>query len=400
MNTPKHRSVPIKESITKISGYPEKLTLFQIPASSFWWVRYYTQKRVVKKSTKTTNKTEAIKFAKTFYETILLREHNLLPIGSSPSFERCALEFIKEQQELIDRGERSKSLGFHDRQKLNKDILPYFRGFDIKDITYKHLNNFLNKINERNLKPASLKIHIILIHKIMMYALRENIIDKVPAFPKIKMKDSPRGWFDHDEYVLLRKTIQNLIKQNIVIRGLKLDDEIRFLTTFLVNSFLRPGDIKHLRHRHINIVENQNTYLRIQPETSKTVNSPIVTMEDCVEIYKDLINYHKEKGSPCEKDDYVFLPNYKNRDLALIMLRTLFTRVLEEANLKTNHSGQPRTLYSLRHTAIMFRLTKGESIDLLTLARNARTSVGMIERFYAKPLQAEMNVEKLQSMKK
>jgi hypothetical protein len=42
----------------------------------------------------------------------------------------------------------------------------------------------------------------------------------------------------------------------------------------------------------------------------------------------------------------------------------------------------------------------GESIDLLTLARNARTSVSMIERFYAKPLQGEMNIDKIQSMKR
>jgi hypothetical protein len=34
---------------------------------------------------------------------------------------------------------------------------------------------------------------------------------------------------------------------------------------------------------------------------------------------------------------------------------------------------------------------------LLTLARNARTSVDMIERFYASNLTAEMNIELLQS---
>ena len=37
----------------------------------------------------------------------------------------------------------------------------------------------------------------------------------------------------------------------------------------------------------------------------------------------------------------------------------------------------------------------GDAIDLLTLARNARTSVEMIDRFYAKHLTAEMNVEQL-----
>lgn len=41
----------------------------------------------------------------------------------------------------------------------------------------------------------------------------------------------------------------------------------------------------------------------------------------------------------------------------------------------------------------------GKNVDLLTLARNARTSVEMIERFYAKPLQAEMNISKIQSMR-
>jgi hypothetical protein len=38
----------------------------------------------------------------------------------------------------------------------------------------------------------------------------------------------------------------------------------------------------------------------------------------------------------------------------------------------------------------------GSSIDTLTLARNARTSPEMIDRFYAAPLQGEMNIDKLQ----
>lgn len=45
----------------------------------------------------------------------------------------------------------------------------------------------------------------------------------------------------------------------------------------------------------------------------------------------------------------------------------------------------------------MFRLTESQGLDLLSLARNARTSVEMIDRFYAKHLTAEMNVELIQS---
>ena len=78
-------------------------------------------------------------------------------------------------------------------------------------------------------------------------------------------------------------------------------------------------------------------------------------------------------------------------------MRRQFEWILDKAGLKIAPGGEPRTLYSLRHTAIMFRLTEGDNIDLLTLARNARTSVAMIERFYAKPLSGEMNVDKIQS---
>jgi hypothetical protein len=60
-------------------------------------------------------------------------------------------------------------------------------------------------------------------------------------------------------------------------------------------------------------------------------------------------------------------------------------------------NDEKRSLYSLRHTAITFRLLYGRGIDLLTLARNARTSVEMIERFYSSNLTAEMNIELLQS---
>ena len=55
---------------------------------------------------------------------------------------------------------------------------------------------------------------------------------------------------------------------------------------------------------------------------------------------------------------------------------------------------------SLRHSSIMFRLMFGRGVDTLTLARNARTSPEMIDRFYAAPLQGEMNVGELQSKRR
>jgi len=74
--------------------------------------------------------------------------------------------------------------------------------------------------------------------------------------------------------------------------------------------------------------------------------------------------------------------------------------VMRLADLGDDANGESRTLYSLRHTCIMYRLLYGEGVNTLVLARNARTSVEMIDRFYAKPLSGEMNIEMLQSRRR
>ena len=49
--------------------------------------------------------------------------------------------------------------------------------------------------------------------------------------------------------------------------------------------------------------------------------------------------------------------------------------------MKKDREGLPRTAYSLRHTYICLRLMEGA--DIYQIAKNCRTSVEMIEKFYA-----------------
>jgi integrase len=61
--------------------------------------------------------------------------------------------------------------------------------------------------------------------------------------------------------------------------------------------------------------------------------------------------------------------------------RELFKTILDEENLRFDREGQPRTAYSLRHTYICWRLMEGA--DIHQIAKNCRTSVEMIEKYYA-----------------
>ena len=55
--------------------------------------------------------------------------------------------------------------------------------------------------------------------------------------------------------------------------------------------------------------------------------------------------------------------------------------MLRRANLKLDRDGNRRTAYSLRHSYICMRLIEGA--DIYALAKNCRTSVEMIQKFYA-----------------
>lgn len=61
--------------------------------------------------------------------------------------------------------------------------------------------------------------------------------------------------------------------------------------------------------------------------------------------------------------------------------RDMFNTILDEEGLKFDRDGQRRTAYSLRHTYISMRLMEGANIH--QVANNCRTSVQMIEQFYA-----------------
>jgi integrase len=61
--------------------------------------------------------------------------------------------------------------------------------------------------------------------------------------------------------------------------------------------------------------------------------------------------------------------------------RELFNNILEEEGLKVDRDGNQRTAYSLRHTYIRLRLMEGA--DIYQIAKNCRTSVEMIEKYYA-----------------
>ena len=402
----RHRTVPILSTIESIPRYPEKLVIFRIPASKFYWARFYDSGRIFKRSTKTDIKREAQKAAIAFYEELLGRKAGGMSIGKKTRFEVCAKEVLKLQEGKIKRGEVSAALNVNEKSRLQKHMLPFFREYDVTQIDYFLIETYLSILSDEGLKPATVKLHESQLRKILKHAHRKKIIDHLPAFPSMPTADAPRAYFNSSQYSKLHNKAKALIgtelvlknKEDKVLRHVRMTEELYNLILFMTNTFVRPTDIKILKNSQVEIERGKNVFLRLVHPPTKKHDGPMISMPAAVPVFERQLTTQKGRGYG-NADDYVFMPELKNRDYALVQLRRQFDHLLEETKLKTDSKGNVRTLYSLRHTAIMFRAVNSDGLDPLTLARNARTSVDMLERFYLSHLQGEMNVEKLQSQK-
>ena len=78
--------------------------------------------------------------------------------------------------------------------------------------------------------------------------------------------------------------------------------------------------------------------------------------------------------------------------------RELFNTIREEEKLRSDRDGKARTAYSLRHTYICLRLMEGA--DIYQIAKNRRTSVEMIEKFYVSHIKTRLDAAAINIMRK
>jgi hypothetical protein len=344
------------------------------------------------------------------YQSRLIPENYYKSMGYRVTFgDICDKLLIKEAVRVQRREFASRSLVML-KSRLSRHVLPFFGARIVDQITHADIEEFLTFLYEFDLSDITINQYFNALRKVLTHAFELDLISKLPRFPKLKTNSVPRGGFTVTEYKkLLRyakthrssdeeihvKTHRDT-KDGIFSHKEELPHEFAWLIGFMVNSFIRPVDVKLIQHQHVEIVRGKYIYLRLTLPETKKHRTQIVTLFPAVRIYEKLLAYMQKKDL-AKPTDYLFLPEISDREAASYLITRDFRKVLIGTGLRKGHLDQNKTLYSLRHTAITFRLLYGKGIDLLTLARNARTSVEMIERFYASQLTPEMNIALLQS---
>lgn len=411
--------VPIPSTIYHVPGYPKKLIVFRVAASPYFWCRCFFEGKHYKRSTRTDVKRKAIAYARKFF--VELVSGVVEPVHRTPKvptrYAAIARLMLKDEQLRAQIGEVSERYYDCLEQRIGKQ-LDYFGNWDVRHIGYQQLENYKAELFKAGLSNSTVRLYFAAVNKVLNYAQRLNVIQQQPIKPKVKQIDNARGYFELGEYKTLRRMTRQLLgqtfsitqqtdgakKAGMALKRVEMTYEFLCLLPFMLYTFIRPTDLKTLKHGHVHIRAGLNgDYLFLKAPETKKHNRPITSMPRACYYYRRLREQQERNGFGRDTD-YIFQPELLNRDSAYRKIFNQFALLTERTGLKMSADDEVRTLYSMRHTAIMYRLMFGGEISLLTLARNARTSVAMIERFYAAQLDsskvtAEIHTKRSRSKK-
>ena len=346
--------------------------------------RYYGCLRIdgkyYRRCLNTENRSEAEKLL--FQWKSNLYSDPLSPLGDSDnSFSVHAKRLIQKEKNLPPRPSGVEQ--WTDTQRLlsrTNGLLDIFGNKNVKSISVRDIEDFFEQLplNNKPLTTTYLNKHKNLLKKILDSTGRTDLV-----YPKFRGKKSePRGYFNLQEYKKLRDASKDLVGMSYTNHNgskYQIDEDLHSLIVFMVGSMLRPtvSEIYSLTYEDITIKElNKTKYLDF-PITRKNRKMVVQTLPTAFYAYENILQRRPQH----KKSDYLFAPQYENRRTAMRYLSNMFAQLLREVKMSKGRLGEERSLYSLRHTSLIFNLSQ-PNVDLLDIARRADTSMKMIQDYY------------------
>ena len=372
-----------------------KLHVYRRENSSNWQCSTYLAGKNWRASTKEDSLARAKEVAEDWYLTLRGKQlAGALKVGKT--FQNAADQFLREY-EIITAGERSAEYVESVGMRLRVHLLPFFGDRVLSEITPGLVQEYrIHRATSRKDKktgeakrPARSTLHheIVVLRHILKTANRHGWLPYLPDLSapyKTSGKVVHRAWFSPNEYKQLYEATRARAKKPKKARWRTKCEQLHDYVLFMANTGLRPDEAARLEYRDVAIVTDEATgerILEIEVRGKRGVGY-CKSMTGAVTPFERL-----RKRNDAQPTNRIF-----GR-----VQRELLNAVLDELNLKFDRDGNRRTAYSLRHTYICMRLMEGA--DIYQIAKNCRTSVEMIEKFYASHIKnmldaAAINVRK------
>jgi integrase len=219
-------------------------------------------------------------------------------------------------------------------------------------------------------------------------------------------KISHRAWFSPEEYKQLYEATRKRAQHPKQPRFRWEAEQLHDYVLFSANTGLRPDEAMRLQFRDVKIVEDEGsgqTILEIEVRGKRGIGFCKSTV-GAVRPFQRLVARLRPDGGPGRagsRKDSLESGEWRQPGATELLFpkwsRDLFNAILVEQKLRVDRDNRPRTAYSLRHTYICLRLLEGA--DIYQIAKNCRTSVEMIEKYYAAHLKTQLDASAINVMK-
>ncbi|SEC33993.1 tyrosine-type recombinase/integrase [Terriglobus roseus] len=391
-----------------------KVHVYKRPNSSSWQCATY----LAGKNRRTTTKEDSLSKAKEFAEDWYLQLRGKLRDGdlkSGKPFRDAAKLYLREF-DIMTQGQRNATYARGQHARTNGHLVPFFGSMVLPEITAGTINEYrIHRLEEskasRGKPPAHNTMHqeIVTLRQIFKTALRHGWIEHLPDMSapyRASAKISHRAWFSPEEYKQLYEATRKRAQHPKQPRFRWEAEQLHDYVLFSANTGLRPDEAMRLQFRDVKIVQDEGsgqTILEIEVRGKRGIGFCKSTV-GAVRPFERLKTRLRPDGGPGRagsRKDSLESGEWQQPVATELLFpkwsRDLFNAILEEEKLRVDRDGRPRTAYSLRHTYICLRLLEGA--DIYQIAKNCRTSVEMIEKYYAAHLKTQLDASAINVMK-
>jgi len=363
-----------------------KVHVYKRPGTPFWQCSAY----VASRNRRVTTKQEHLALAKQFAEDWYLGLRGKLRSGeikAEKTFREAAAQFEREY-EIITEGQRNPQYVQGHKRRLKLHLNPFFGHMTLSEVTPGQVQEYRiyrreKAMEERGKPPARNTMHqeIVCLRQVLKTALRHGWLQNLPDLSepyKSSGKISHRAWFSPEEYRTLYTATR---KRALEAKGKRWQwscEQLHDYVLFMANTGLRPDEAARLEYRDVEIINDDaidDTILEIVVHGKRGVGY-CMSMPGALTPFKRLV----ARNDPGDMTALLFPISH----------RQLLNAILRETGLKFDREGNRRTAYSLRHTYICLRLMEGA--DIYQIAKNCRTSVEMIEKYYAVHIRTALDI--------
>lgn len=396
-----------------------KLHLYQRENSRHWQCSTFLNGKNWRMSTKEDSLAKAKDVALDWFFTLKGKHHaGQLAVGKT--FQYASEEFLREAEALIAHDRGKHYIRGH-RDRLRAQLIPFFGTMILTEIKSGVVLDYrVHRATSKRdpqtrefIRPAKSTIHqeIVTLRQILKMAQRRGWIEHLPDLSdpfRQSNRAEPRAWFTQAQYRALYEATRGRALNPPKERWRWSCEQLHDQILLIANSGLRPDEANNLEFRDIEIIFDETTNAEILEieVRGKRGYGPCKTMPGAVLPFKRLrerLRAKDQNGRTLEGRHSALPANVRQAkpapaDKVFPHSHTeLLNEILEETQLKFDRDGRPRTMYSLRHSYICFRLIEGA--DIYALAKNCRTSVEIIQKHYASHLKSLIDTAAINTMR-